>query len=133
MQHYVPLVMFGISSISTLFGFTVANAVDYGDHWHLIAIFYAIQAFLFNGSLYDALPGAIRYVRPQWDYVGEDMPLFPNVFYWFGFVSRNPVDEEDDEGTNAPVDKDEETGGNAGGRDDDREDNDDDEVVIWTL
>ena len=111
LQHYVPLAMLLISFFSTMY--CLLLWIYYGPIWSFTSVFYGFQAVLFNRMLWNTLPGAIRYVRPQWNYIGEDMPLYPNVWYWDGTKSRYPDDDED-EGSNAPVDKDEETDGDAG-------------------
>ena len=99
---------------TTFFGlFTYA---DYGTGGILYFILYTIQAVLFNGKMYNALPDAIRFVNPNWNYVAEGQPLFPNFFYWFGFVSRETAsaDQESNSTDAQPID-------------------DDNEIVILTL
>ena len=92
------------------------NATDYGVGGPLFSIIYAIQAVLFNEKMYNALPDAIRYVNPNWNYVEEGQPLYPNIFYWFGIVSRQSTsaDQESDSTDAQPID-------------------DDNEIVILTL
>ena len=121
LQHYVPLATFLISTYFTTFDFMVASSNDFDGLWLWIAIFYTIQAILFNGALYKALPGAIRFVDPTWNYVEDGKPLFPNVFYIFGLVSRHPINGGGFEATSMLEDQ--ESGGMEK----------DDEVATWTL
>ena len=63
----------------------------------VITFFYLLQAYQFNMAIYEALPGAIRFIDPSWDGVDEGMPLYPKVFYWLGFASREAEESQADE------------------------------------
>ena len=104
LQHWVPFATFGISFMSVLWAFAISRAADYGDAWNLIAISYTVQAYFFNKRLYDALPGAIRFIKPTWNYVEEGQPLYPNIFYWFGFASNDPIDTDEPSSNTQPID-----------------------------
>ena len=109
LQHWVPFATFGISFMSVLWAFAFSRSADYGDAWNLIAISYTVQAYFFNKRMYDALPGAIRFIKPTWNYVEEGQPLYPNIFYWFGFATNDPVDTDEPNTNTQPIDdKDEE-------------------------
>ena len=64
---------------------------------YVITFFYLLQAYQFNMAIYEALPGAIRFIDPSWDGVDEGMPLYPKVFYWLGFASREAEESQADE------------------------------------
>ena len=105
----MPLVTFVISVGHILTFLNLFTYADYGAGGPLVTIFYAIQAVLFNGKMYNTLPDAIRYVNPDWSYVEEGQPLFPFFFYRFGIVSRETAnaDQEIDSSNTQPIDDDE--------------------------
>ena len=55
-------------------------------------------------------PGAIKYVKPEWDYVDIGLYLYPSIFYALGLAKNQKVHEEenfpgkviDDEGIEVP-------------------------------
>ena len=51
---------------------------------------------MINSATYRVLPGAIRYVQPEWNEVKEGDSLYPGILYWLGIVKRDQKDEDDD-------------------------------------
>ena len=92
----VPNLTFFVSVVSAFVGlaFSSDGQSSYiGDDWHIITIIYVLQAVLYNRYTYKTLPDAIRYVKPEWDFVGEGQPLYPTPFYLLG-IERHPDGKE---------------------------------------
>ena len=95
LEHWVPLVTWLVSFVTTLFGLLV-HQDGASEPWGTIVFFYALQAIWFNRVTYRLLPDAIRFVNPEWDRVPVGEPLWPGIFYAIGFVDY-PERAEDQE------------------------------------